>query len=435
MITANISLDFFSIILSLVPVLYLLSSQRYKQRRNQYFLGICISNIFMILGDLGDWSIRDVSSMGLKMSLYALTALFYIASAFVLYFFARYISEYLQLFGRIQTVFLVTVTVICGIQVFFAAVSPFTGAIFYVNDSGYQRGSLFFISQAIPLICYILFTALVIAYRKNLTSREIVFFLLYIFVPLGGGAAQMLLRGIAVVNVGVAFALLFILVNIQFEHELTMRRQEEELAKQRIDIMLSQIQPHFLYNALGTIAHLCRRDPVKAEKATEEFALFLRGNMDSLKKREPIPFEKELNHVKNYLYLEQQRFQERLRIVYDIQAKDFYVPPLSLQPLVENAVHHGILHRREGGTVTIRTAETDGYAVVAIVDDGIGMENARHSYKIPGGGYTGVGIENVRSRIQTVVKGSMEIQSSAQGTTVTLKIPLAGEYHAFFGSR
>ncbi len=115
MITANISLDFFSIILSLVPVLYLLSSQRYKQRRNQYFLGICISNIFMILGDLGDWSIRDVSSMGLKMSLYALTALFYIASAFVLYFFARYISEYLQLFGRIQTVFLVTVTVICGI--------------------------------------------------------------------------------------------------------------------------------------------------------------------------------------------------------------------------------------------------------------------------------------------------------------------------------
>ena len=67
--------------------------------------------------------------------------------------------------------------------------------------------------------------------------------------------------------------------------------------------------------------------------------------------------------------------------------RTFTSPPLSLQPLVENAVHHGILHRREGGTVTIRTAETDGYAVVAIVDDGIGMENARHSYKIQGGVY------------------------------------------------
>lgn len=94
----------------------------------------------------------------------------------------------------------------------------------------------------------------------------------------------MFTRGIAVVNIGVALALLFILVNIQFEHEMALREQERKLTEQRIDIMLSQIQPHFLYNALGTIAHLCRHDPLKAEKATQEFAMFLRGNMDSLKK-------------------------------------------------------------------------------------------------------------------------------------------------------
>lgn len=316
------------------------------------------------------------------------------------------------------------VSVICGIQVFFALSSPVTGAVFYVTDSGYQRGELFMISQIIPFICYMLFTALVIIYRKNLTGREIVFFLLYIFVPLGGGVAQMFLRGIAVVNVGVALALLFILVNIQFEYEITMRQQEKEMAEQGIDIMLSQIQPHFLYNSLGTIAHLCRQDPAKAEKATEEFALFLRGNMDSLKNRNPIPFEKELNHVKNYLYLEQQRFQERLRVVYDIRIKDFYIPPLSLQPLVENAVRHGILQKKEGGTISIRTEKIRGFAVVTIADDGIGIEKSKNSPNL--GGHAHIGIENVRSRIKTMMKGSLEIQSSEQGTLITIRIPIVG---------
>lgn len=375
----------------------------------------------MIIGDLSDWLIKDVSSVHMEIVLHTFTVIFYTASALLLYFFARYISEYLKISGKVKKMFLTAVTSVCGIQVFFAFISPFTGSIFYVTESGYHRGDLFIISKLIPFFCYILFTALVVAYRKILTRREIVFFLLYIFVPLVGGAVQMFVRGIAVVNIGVSLALIFILVNIQFEHEVALRRQEKELAEQRIDIMLSQIQPHFLYNALGTIAHLCRHDPLKAKKATEEFAMFLRGNMDSLKKREPIPFEQELNHVMNYLYLEQQRFQERLLVVYDIQTKAFRIPPLSLQPLVENAVRHGILRKEEGGTITIRTAGMGSYAVVTIEDDGVGMENAGHSPNL--GSNAHIGIENVRKRIETMMEGSLEIKSSDKGTVVTLKIP------------
>lgn len=421
MVTANIALDIFSIVLSLVPVVYLLSSQRYKQRMNQYFLGICISNIFMIIGDLSDWCIQDASSPSMKIILLSLTAVFYAASAFVLYFFAQYINEYLKLSGRARTAFLMTVTVICGIQVFFAVISPFTGSIFYVTDSGYQRGPLFFISQLVPLLCYILFTALVIVYRKKLTRREVMFFLLYIFVPLGGGAAQMFLRGIAVVNIGVALALLFILVNIQFEHEIALRRQEKELAELRIDIMLSQIQPHFLYNALATISHLCKHDPEQAVTAIKEFSMFLRRNMDSLKNRNPIPFEQELNHVMNYLYLEQQRFQQRLRVVYDVTATDFLVPPLSLQPLVENAVRHGVLKKEDGGVVTIRTQETKEAYQVVITDNGIGMEKSKSFSDL--GEHAHIGIDNVRSRLETMVRGSLEIESDDAGTTVTMYIP------------
>lgn len=215
-------------------------------------------------------------------------------------------------------------------------------------------------------------------------------------------------------------------MNIQFEHELALKRQEKALAEQRIDIMLSQIKPHFLYNALGTIACLCRTDPEKAERATEEFAMFLRANMDSLKNREPIPFEKELAHVKHYLYLEKQRFQERLQVNYDIRATDFYVPPLSLQPLVENAVRHGILQKKEGGTVTIRTFETEEDAFVVVMDDGIGMERAAGLPDL--GDHAHIGLENVRERLESMVEGEMKMESNGAGTVVTLRIPLVGGF-------
>lgn len=421
MVLANIMLDIFAIVLSLIPVVYTLNDQRYHQRLNQYFLGVSVSNIFMIAGDLADWLLREIATPAQALTLTVFSVIFYVSSAFVLYFFARYMETYLKLSGRPRTWYLVSVAAVCAVQIFFAAVSPFTGAIFTVTEHGYQRGDLFLISQLVPLYCYLLFTATVILCRKRLSRREVIFFLLYIFVPLGGGAAQMFLRGIAVVNIGVSLALLFILVNIQFEYEIKVKKQEGELARMGVDIMLSQIQPHFLYNALGTISHLCKRDPVDAQKAIQEFSAFLRGNMDSLKDRAPVPFGQELDHVMNYLRLEQRRFQSRLKVVCEIRTADFFIPPLSLQPLVENAVRHGILQKEEGGVLTIRTWEREEAFCVAVEDDGVGMEKSREFPDL--GDHAHIGLENVRSRLASTVGGTLSIDSSNRGTTVTLTIP------------
>lgn len=428
MITANIALDLFSIILTMIPIVYLLSGRRYRERLNLYFLGVAVSNIFMIIGDLSDWIFYKPDGWWEKNLVMVGSALFYIASAFVLYFFSCYITTYIQLEDIEKKVCTLSVAGVCAIQIFFAIISPFTGSFFYVTNEGYQRGHLFWISQLVPLFCYLLFTVLVIFCRRKLKRREVIFFLFYIFVPLGSGAAQMFTRGIAVVNIGVALALLFILVNIQFEHEMALREQERELAKQEkelaeqhINIMLSQIQPHFLYNSLGAIYQLCETNPMAARTSIRKFSDFLRGNMDSLKSHEPIPFEKELNHVMNFLYLEQQRFGERLRIICQIETSDFFIPSLTLQPLVENAVQHGILHKKTGGTITIRTRETDDCVIVTIVDDGIGMEQAKRMPRL--GDHAHIGISNVRSRLEEMVHGSMEIESSDQGTAVTIRIP------------
>ena len=288
---ANIALDIFCLILSLIPIIYLGNDHRWHQKLNRYFLGVSVSNGLMIIGDLGDWCFRDITTPLMMTAAILLVVLYYVSSAFVLYFFARYIDEYLKLTHPVRTIFLRSITLLCGVQIFFALISPLTGAIFTITAAGYQRGSLFLISQLVPLFCYLSFTWLVVLNRKKLIRREVIFFLLYIFIPLGAGASQMFLRGIAVVNVGVTLALLFIFVNIQSERDLLIRQQEKELAESRVEIMLSQIQPHFLYNTLTTICQLCDVDPHQAKAAIRDFSLFLRGNMDSLESKAPIPFE------------------------------------------------------------------------------------------------------------------------------------------------
>ena len=120
----------------------------------------------------------------------------------------------------------------------------------------------------------------------------------------------------------------------------------------------------------------------------------------------------------NYLYLEQQRFDDKLQVIYRIKVTNFRIPALTLQPLVENAVQHGVLNRRNGGTVTIRTEENDDCALVTVSDNGVGMDKAR---QIPSTGeHSHIGIENVRSRLKESVGGSLEITSSGQGTTAEI---------------
>lgn len=201
---------------------------------------------------------------------------------------------------------------------------------------------------------------------------------------------------------------------------------EKELMQSRITIMLSQIQPHFLYNTLTGIQELCLTAPHKAHQAISWFAQFLRGNMDSLSTTELIPFEKELQHVSNYLKLESLRFGSYLKVEYDLAVLDFKVPALCIQPIVENAVRYGISKKDKGGTAWIKTYEENGYVVIVVKDDGIGMkydkrgniiyqDKTRESH---------LGIENVRKRIKVQCKGILKIKSEEGiGTEVSIYIP------------
>ena len=198
---------------------------------------------------------------------------------------------------------------------------------------------------------------------------------------------------------------------------------EKELVQNRIAIMLSQIQPHFLFNALTAIKQLCAIDPVKAEEAIGQFAGFLRGNLDSLSHTGAISFEKELTHIENYLSLEKMRFGKRLNIAYNIDVSDFSLPPLTVQPLVENAVRYGVTKKPSGGTVTLSTRETEDAVILTISDDGVGFDPSVKKED----GRSHIGIDNVRSRLENQCGGRLTVTTEpGSGTTATIILPKKG---------
>ena len=215
-------------------------------------------------------------------------------------------------------------------------------------------------------------------------------------------------------------ATLFVVLRVfpkSIRAKLREKEMQAELEKSKTAVMFSQIQPHFLYNSLGAIRELCRQDPEDARIALSTFITYLRGNMDSIQKEHTVHFSKELNHISAYLELEKLRFGEDLNVVYDVQETDFFIPSLTIQPLVENAVKHGVCGREDGGTVILHTHREGDTIIVKIQDDGVGfemdeLEKPEH-----------VGLNNVRNRLNYIVNGTLDIESIINvGTTVTITI-------------
>ena len=206
-------------------------------------------------------------------------------------------------------------------------------------------------------------------------------------------------------------------------HLRFVQDHEDDLkARQRMRIMLSQIQPHFLYNTLSVIQDLCHSDPARAEIATVAFSQYLRGNMDSLFSETTIPFEDEWKHTQGYLDLEQMRFEGKLEVRYDIGCTSFDLPPLSLQPIVENAVNHGVRANPDGaGIVTIATREYPDRYEITVTDTGPGFDPDNPPEKQ---GRTHVGVQNVRERLASLCGGTLTIMSEiGRGTTATISLP------------
>lgn len=215
---------------------------------------------------------------------------------------------------------------------------------------------------------------------------------------------------------------LYLQSNLHVQHDvMEAENLRLRLKQSETNLMLSQIKPHFLYNTLIAIQMLCTTNPDLAAETVMKFSKFLRTNMDFISSTEPIPFERELEHIRNYTDIEQLRFQKRLTVEFDIQTTDFVVPALTIQPLVENAIRHGACKKVSGGTVTVRTSYVQGAYLVEIIDDGEGFCHAPNLADE----HTMHGLQNVMFRLEEMMQAKLTIKSvPGLGTNVSVLLPV-----------
>lgn len=291
------------------------------------------------------------------------------------------------------------------------------------SENGYVGGPLHWFCFVISLILMVNLLYMVLkGYVKK--NKQEIFMPIFLVVVM---FASMLLDSFFNVKlqmfdyVTVALCFVSIFFYIWLHIHFFALHEKKLVENQKVKLMLSQIQPHFIYNSLNAIQAI-DGVPEKAQNAIIDFSKYLRENLDTITGPDMVLFDNELEHVNKYVSLEKLRFGEKVKVVYDIQCKDFMLPVLTLQMLVENAIKHGITKKYEGGTVNITAKQTEENIVIVVKDDGVGFDVQK---ELAG---NHVGIENIRKRLVYFVDGSLNIESEiAKGTTATIIIPKSSQ--------
>ena len=354
-----------------------------------------------------------------------LATLGYIFSALLFLTLWLYQKQFIEESAVIR---IVTVLISAGVIIYISVVilNLFRPVLFLINGDGINSDS---VEDHISIIMDMFFLILLCAatlFSKLSRTRKLSFLccilspVLFSILSLNMDASNSNASVWGMMTIVIILPVCLIFFNANDELEKDVLKHEKEQIQLQVSAMVSQMQPHFLYNSLAVIAALCEEDPPLAAKATNAFSDYLRENINFANKTEPISFYEELNHIKVYVWLEKLRFPHKLNVEYDIKTTAFPVPALSVQPMVENAIKHGICKTKEGGTVRISAFDEDQYHIVTVSDSGEGFDVTESIDD----GRQHLGIENTRYRIREMVGGSLDIESApGKGTTVTIRIP------------
>ena len=300
-------------------------------------------------------------------------------------------------------------------------VTQFTTAIYYVSpDNVYHRGPLYPVLLILPVLIMLVTLVGLLRRREKLSRKQFAAFLVYLIVPMAAMLAQMFFYGLFFIVFGTAVSALVMLVFILTDQMDRYSRQQAENARQKANIMVLQMRPHFIYNTLASIYYLIDQDQEKAQQVTRDFMTYLRRNFTAIVQEDTIPFTEELEHTRAYLAVEKARFTDKLFVDFDTPHTRFRVPTLTLQPIVENAVKHGVSPGLEPLHIIVSTRLTDEGSVLTIEDSGAGFVPPRGDKNEPH-----IALANLTERLQMLCAGSLTIgPGKAGGTRVTVVIPL-----------
>ena len=317
------------------------------------------------------------------------------------------------------------VLVIWAVSLLLLVSVPFIDGFAYITpENQYYRGPLYPI-LLIPLVAILMLNlAETIKRRKQLSNKVFLAFLIAIL-PIGAAlTVHLFIDVFPLIDVSCvlsALAMYSFILSDQIEQDRRQRqkivRQQQEIAHERASVMVLQMRPHFIYNTLMSIHSLCSLDPRKAQQITLDFTNYLRRNFNAVASDSAIPFSTELEHTRAYLAVEQAQYDDLLVVDYDTPYTHFRLPPLTLQPIVENAVKHGMDPDSDPLHISIRTRSTDSGAEITVEDTGPGFdpsdENKPH-----------IALANIRQRLEMMCEGNMTIMPrNGGGTVVKVTIP------------
>ena len=296
-------------------------------------------------------------------------------------------------------------------------IMPFTDIFAYVTDDNqFFRGPLWALGLFPMVVILILNIVGVIKRRKKLSKKYFIGILVYLLPMTAAVTVHLFINVEIFVVFGMALFALIMFGLILSDNMEQYTKQQHEIAHQRANVMVLQMRPHFIYNTMTTIYYLCKQDADKAQQVTMDFTNYLRQNFNAIASEDAVPFTDELKHTQSYLAVEKAQHENTLFVQFDTPVTQFRLPPLTLQPLVENAVKHGMDPNAGPLTVSVRTRQTDAGILITVEDDGKGFDpgdkTKPHSV-----------LDNIESRLKQQCGGTLTIASKPGKTTVTIFIP------------
>ena len=309
-------------------------------------------------------------------------------------------------------------------------ITPFTKALYFIDaNNEYNRSWGYYLWQGITILTFIFIGAVTVLYRKKtegFIKRIIAVAFLF---PMTGFLMSIVSTSFNFNNIMVCVSelLMFMLyernksdVTLKYGYEL--EKAKTELAEARLTLMQAQIKPHFINNAMIAVQEVCYTDPERAAELIEHFARYLRNNINATTSNLPIDFKDEVQAVREYLAIEYADTSKKFQFEFDIKCENFKVPALSVEPLVENAVKHGIDRYSEKGKVILASFETQNEYHAQIKDNGGGFEVNAETL-----GKGGIGLKNTEERLKKMCGGRLEIKHSDGWTTAEMIIPKTQE--------
>lgn len=299
----------------------------------------------------------------------------------------------------------------------------FSPVFYHISPAGkYTRGPLYPLLLVPPLLSLLIGAAALWSKRKKLTRRQQCGLLVVLLVPALTIFLQMFYQGILLVSIGVVLGTFTMFILILLDQVDQYLLQKEQNARKEFEIRVLQMRPHFIYNVLSSIYYLIDSDSDRAKTVVRDFTVYLRNVFTSVVQTEMIPFEEEVEHTRAYLAVEEARFGEQLHTAFDLPTVAFRIPPLTLQPLVENAVKHGMDPEGAPLNIRVRTQEDGDSVLVVVEDDGVGC-------KLSDSDDPDTALANIRARLREFCGGTVTLcpGENGRGTRVTLRIPKSGE--------